>query len=146
MSDTSNDKPIDPIELFNQLSTSSSISINDFYAEAPKLRYSHEALGKLLLLPKSDLVVTPFRQETGGWYAVVVRGNSTYPVGGHNLFISDVEIESALEYKLGDIKPATPRKESDPNSIFSRILKVDLDSLPKVNLDPTQYISSDEKE
>lgn len=123
MSDTPNDKPIDPIELFNQLSTDSSISTNDFYADAPKLRYSHEALGKLLLLPKSNLVVAPFMQGRGGWTVVVVRGNALYPAGGHNLFISDNEIESALEHEIGELLPSIPRKESDPNSIFSKVLK-----------------------
>lgn len=124
MSNSNHDaQPVDPVELFNQLSTDSSISTNDFYTEAPKLRYSHEAHGKLLLLPKSGLVVVPFKQERGGWYAVVTKGNSTYPVGGHNLFISDVEIESALEHHLGELLPSTPRKESDPNSIWSKMLK-----------------------
>lgn len=123
MSDAPKNNPIDPVELFNQLSTDSSISTNDFYADAPKLRHSHEALGKLLLLPKSELVVVPFKQGIGGWTAVVVKGNLTYPVGGHNLFISDNEIESALEHELGALLPPTPRKESDPNSIFARILK-----------------------
>lgn len=123
MSDTPKENPIDPIELFNQLSTDSSISTNDFYADAPKLRYSHEALGKLLLLPKSNLVVAPFTQGRGGWTVVVVRGNALYPAGGHNLFISDNEIESALEYTLGELMPAVPRKESDPNSIFSKMIK-----------------------
>lgn len=123
MTDIPNDKPIDPVELFNQLSTSSSISINDFYEDAPKLRYSHEAKGKLLLLPKTDLVVTPYKEGSGGWYSVVVRGNSVYTPGGYNLFIPDVEIESALEYDLGELLPSIPRKESDPNSIFSRALK-----------------------
>lgn len=123
MTDTPNNKPIDPVELFNQLSTASSISVNEFYEEAPKLRFSHEAQGKLLLLPKTGLVVTPYKQGSGGWYSVVVRGSTMYPVGGHNLFITDVEIESALEYELGEIKSATPRVEPDPNSIFSRILR-----------------------
>lgn len=123
MTDTPKENPIDPVELFNQLSTESSISTNDFYADAPKLRYSHEAKGKLLLLPKSDLVVAPYSPGSGGWYAIVVRGNSVYTSDGHNLFIPDVEIESALEYELGALLPPTPRKESDPNSIFAKVLK-----------------------
>lgn len=123
MSDTPNEKPIDPIELFNQLSTDLSLSTNEFYADAPKLRHSYEALGKLLLLPKSDLVVVPYDQSSGGWYVVVVRGSSIYPAGGHNLFVSNNEIESALEYTLGELMAAIPRKESDPNSIFSKMLK-----------------------
>lgn len=123
MTDTPKENPIDPVELFNQLSTDSSISTNKFYADAPKLRYSHEAKGKLLLLPKSNLVVAPYKQESDGWYAVVVRGNSVYTSSGYNLFIPDVEIESALEYELGALLPPIPRKESDPNSIFAKALK-----------------------
>lgn len=123
MTDSSNDKPTDPVELFNQLSTDSRISINEFYEDAPKLRYSHQAKGKLLLLPKTGLVVAPYKDERGGWYAVVVRGNSMYTSEGHNLFIPDVEIESALEYEIGELKPSVPRKEADPNSIFSKVLK-----------------------
>lgn len=123
MSDSSKENPIDPVELFNQLSTDSSISTNDFYSDAPKLRYSHEAKGKLLLLPKSGLVVAPYNQGSDGWYAVVVRGNSVYTSSGHNLFIPDVEIESALEYELGELLQPIPRKESDPNNIFAKALK-----------------------
>jgi hypothetical protein len=116
-------EPIDPIELFNQLTPPSRLSKDDFYNEAPKLRYSHEALGKILLMPQTGLVVVPYEQGKGGWYATVVRGDETYPVGGHNLFISKIEIESALEYSLGELLPATPRIEPDENSIFGKLWK-----------------------
>lgn len=120
---TNENAPIDPVELFAQLSGEDSLSINDFYEEAPKLRYSHESQGKILLLPKTNLVVVPHEQCRGGWYVTVVRGNETYKPGGHNLYISDVEIESALEYSLGELLPAIPRVEPDPDSIFARLAR-----------------------
>lgn len=116
-------EPVDPIELFNSLTPPGGMSTNDFYKDAPKLRYSHEAMGKLLLLVESDLVVVPYEQKKGGWLATISRGNATYRVGGSNIYVSDIEIETAPEYGLGELKPSVPRIESPVNSIFRRLLK-----------------------
>ncbi len=40
--------------------------------------------------------MVPYEQNSGGWYCVVVAGtDSVYPVGGYNLFVPDIEIETA---------------------------------------------------
>lgn len=78
------------------------ISTNDYVALLPRRRYSHEAQGKVLLLPSSGLVVVPFeRRKGGGWTVVVVEGHGANPVGGYNLVPSDGEIETAIEVRLG---------------------------------------------
>lgn len=81
------------------------ISINDYVALLPRRRYSHLAQGKILLLPRTGLVVVPFREHSGGWDAVVVDGYGNYPVGGYHLSISDGEIETAIELTLGEPVP-----------------------------------------
>lgn len=83
------------------------ISSNEFCALLPRRRYSHEARGLVLLMPSSGLVVVPFEELSGGgWYAAVVEGHGSYPVGGHHLYISKVEIETAFEVSIGDPLPA----------------------------------------
>lgn len=78
------------------------ISTNDYVASLPRRRYSHEAQGKVLLLPSSGLVVVPFDERPGGgWAVVVVEGFGSYKVGGYHLFVSRGEIETAIELSLG---------------------------------------------
>jgi hypothetical protein len=82
------------------------ISTNDYCAMLPKQRYSHEAQGKILLLPSSGLVVVPFEMlKGGGWRVVVVDGFGSYPVGGYHLVIGDAETETAIELALGEPVP-----------------------------------------
>lgn len=92
------------------------ISTNDYCALLPKQRYSHEARGRILLLPSSGLVVVPFNEHTGGWDVVVVDGHGSYPVGGYHLSVGDAEIETAIELTLGEPVPVRyvgGRKEAD---------------------------------
>lgn len=92
------------------------ISINDYCKLLPKQRYTHEAQGKILLLPSSGLVVVPFKEHTGGWDVVVVEGFGSYPVGGYHLSVSDGEIETAIELALGEPVPVRfvgGRKEAE---------------------------------
>ncbi|HEX9089559.1 MAG TPA: hypothetical protein VF867_18860 [Arthrobacter sp.] len=81
------------------------ISTNDYCKLLPKLRYSHEAQGKILLLPSSGLVVVPFNNHTGGWDVVVVDGFGSYPVGGYHLSVGDAEIVTAIELGIGEPVP-----------------------------------------
>lgn len=99
------------------------ISINEYCKLLPKQRYSHEARGRILLLPSSGLVVVPFNEHTGGWDVVVVEGFGSYPVGGYHLSVGDAEIETAIELSLGDPAPVRyvgGRKEADnlPDGTF----------------------------
>lgn len=99
------------------------ISINEYCKLLPKQRYSHEARGRILLLPSSGLVVVPFKEHTGGWDVVVVDGFGSYPVGGYHLSVSVAEIETAIELALGEPVPVRyvgGRKEADslPDGTF----------------------------
>lgn len=82
------------------------LSTNDYCALLPRQRYTHEARSRILLLPSTGLVVVPLASvDDGGWYVAVVEGNDTYPVDGHDLFISKNEIETAIELAVGEPKP-----------------------------------------
>jgi len=82
------------------------ISTIDYCALLPKQRYSHEAQGKILLMPGSGLVVVPFEMRRGGgWTVVVVDGFGSYPVGGHHLVVGDAEIITAIELAIGEPVP-----------------------------------------
>lgn len=99
------------------------ISINDYCKLLPKQRYSHEAQGKILLLPSSGLVVVPFNAHVGGWDVVVVEGFGSYPVGGYHLSVGEAEIETATELAIGEPVPVRfvgGRKEADglPDGTF----------------------------
>lgn len=82
------------------------ISTVDYCALLPRRRYSHEARGSVLLLPRTGLVVVPFEElKGGGWYVAVVEGHGAYPVGGYHLHACDAEIETAVELSLGEPMP-----------------------------------------
>jgi hypothetical protein len=82
------------------------ISTHEYCKLLPRQRYSHEAQGRILLLPSSGLVVVPFEErKDGGWTVVVVEGFGSYPVGGHHLVIGDAEAETAIELSLGEPVP-----------------------------------------
>lgn len=79
--------------------TESGESTVDFCAKLPKTLWGHAAKGRLLLMPRTEMVVVPFQLAggggSGGWNCVVVRGNRTYPRGGYELFVGMEEIETA---------------------------------------------------
>lgn len=83
------------------------LSTIDYCKLLPRRRYSHEARGRVLLMPQTGLVVVPYEEfRGGGWYVTVVDGHGSYPVGGYNLSVSADEIETAVELALGDPVPA----------------------------------------
>lgn len=67
----------------------------DFCAKLPKTLWGYAAKGRLLLMPRTEMVVVPFQLTGDGWNCVVVRGNQTYPRGGYELFFGMEEIETA---------------------------------------------------
>lgn len=102
------------------------LSINDYCARLPRRRYAHTAHGLILKLPRTGLVVVPFRSHTTGWDAVVVEGHGSYPVGGYDVYISNNEIETAIEVRLGAEVPVklvtaeTAEKLEDGSWILTR--------------------------
>lgn len=69
-------------------------------------RLSHDARGRILLMPGSGLTVVPFEmRKGGGWTVVVVDGYGSYPVGGYHLVIGDAEITTAIELAAGEPVP-----------------------------------------
>ncbi|QOD06072.1 hypothetical protein IDT60_21150 (plasmid) [Pseudarthrobacter sp. BIM B-2242] len=85
--------------------TADGLSTNDYCASLPRRRYTHQAQGLILKLPRTGLVVVPFRSHKGGWSCVVVEGYGAYPVGGYDVSISNTEIETATELHLGEPVP-----------------------------------------
>lgn len=73
--------------------------------------YNHtwDMKGRLLLLPRTGIIGVPFEEHRGGWTFVVVNGEAckkddgtvSYPRGGYNIEVSDLEMTTAieLEYK-----------------------------------------------
>ncbi|KZE41408.1 hypothetical protein [Microbacterium sp. T32] len=76
--------------------------------------YTHDLKGKLLYFPRTDQVMVPFAMTSdGGWYVVVVfngeraprhdgtdgrqAGTPVYPAGGYSLYVSPLEMQTAIE-------------------------------------------------
>lgn len=73
-------------------------SINQELAKYPVQRaWAHDVKGRVLLMPRTGLVVVPHSDTNTGWNCVVVRGNGTYPVGGHDVYVSNREILRGVE-------------------------------------------------
>jgi hypothetical protein len=73
-------------------------SINQELENFPVQReYVHDVKGRILYLPRTGLVVVPVTQNSSGWDCVVVKGNGVYPVGGHDVAVSNREILRAIE-------------------------------------------------
>jgi len=92
-------------------------SINEALLALPQQRkYTHDLKGKLLYFPRTDQVMVPFemaRGAGGGWNVVVVfngeraprhdgtrgwkAGEPVYPPNGHSLFVSELEMQTAIE-------------------------------------------------
>jgi hypothetical protein len=71
-------------------------TLTQFCAALPRTLWSHAAKGRLLYLPRTEMVVCPFqRTAAGDWNCLIVRGNQTYPRGGYELLIFRDEIETA---------------------------------------------------
>lgn len=74
-------------------------SINEQLSKLPKRRHSYQAEGKILFFTRTKLVMVPSHFTLRGWYCVVVD-NGTYSVDKYNQFVSDLEIETALEITI----------------------------------------------
>lgn len=85
-------------------------SINEQLEELPIVRqHVHDVKGLVLRFPRTGLVMVPYEMARSGWNCVVVVGSTTYPRGGHDLFVSDEEIRRASELAL----PARPLLQSE---------------------------------
>jgi hypothetical protein len=73
-------------------------STNDYVAGLPKRRWSHEAKGRLLFMPRTGMVLTPCKMHgDSSWDCVVTVGTATYPTDGYSLWVGRDEIESAID-------------------------------------------------
>lgn len=84
-------------------------SINEQLAALPKRRDSVAKLkGLILFLPRTRHAVVPLDWVRGGYNCVVVDApaDSAYPVGGYDIFVSDIElmtgIELTVDFRRGD--------------------------------------------
>jgi hypothetical protein len=105
------------------------LSINEYCAQLPKRRWGHEAKGKILFFPRTQITGVPVEmRQGGGWNVVVVHSDHpSYPVGGYNLYVSECEIVTALEFywylpiEKQQLVPISYR-EPDPNSPFTKVM------------------------
>ena len=82
-------------------------SINAQLAELPAFReHTHDLIGVVLYLPRSKHVVVPTRHHQGGAGCVIIEGDESYPRGGHDVDVSDWELQRAervvLRWHAGD--------------------------------------------
>lgn len=70
---------------------------SQYFAARKRTLYSHAAKGRLLYLPRTEMIVCPFQMTSAqDWNCVVVRGNQTYPRGGYEILIFKDEIETSV--------------------------------------------------
>lgn len=73
-------------------------SLNAELLALPQQRtHVHDFIGHVLHLPRTGHVVVPFKRQPGGYDAVVIDGDESYPRGGHHLFVFDLELQTAIE-------------------------------------------------
>lgn len=101
------------------------LSINDYCARLPRRRYTHQAHGLILQLPRTGLDVFPFREHKGGWDAVVVEGHGAYPVGGYDVYIPETELETAIKVRFGEEVPGPALHGRDCREAGGRKLNPD---------------------
>lgn len=76
-------------------------SINDELDRLPEVReYAHDVKGRVLFSPRTGLTFVPYRDQGGGWSCVIVIGNGVYPVGGHDIDVSNREILRCPEMRI----------------------------------------------
>lgn len=84
-------------------------SINELVATQDRQRsVTHDIRGKLLLFPRTGMIMMPVAINSGGWGCVVVHGGTRtyddgrqmYPRGGYDLHVGDEEIANAVEVVL----------------------------------------------
>lgn len=73
----------------------------DYCSRLQRRRWSHEAKGRVLLFPRTELVMVPYRMHRdGSWSCVVVIGNDVYRPDGYSLSVGPEEITTAIEIDL----------------------------------------------
>lgn len=87
-------------------------SINAELLALPQQRvYTHDMEGRMLYFPRTDIVGVAYRtQGAGHWSVCVIDGGSkeikegsttpTYPRGGHDISVSDLEMQTAVELEI----------------------------------------------
>jgi hypothetical protein len=84
-----------------------------YFAGRPRTLWSHAAKGRLLYLPRTEMIVCPFQMTSSqDWNCLIVRGNQTYPRGGYEVLIFRDEIETAViidPERLGELTEGNPK-------------------------------------
>lgn len=97
-------------------------STNAQLHELPAFReHTHDLIGVVLYLPRLRHVVVPFRHHQGGAGCVIIEGDSTYPRGGHDVDVSDWELQRAERVVLcqqGPHELRTLRPLADGNRVW----------------------------
>lgn len=94
----------------------------DYCARLPRRRWSHQAKGLILELPRTGMVVAPFEMHDHGWNVVVVVGDraGVYRPDGYSLFVGNDEIETAIERGVGEPVNLETRKPERIDTRFTR--------------------------
>lgn len=86
---------------------------SEYFATRTRTLWSHAAKGRLLYLPRTEMVVCPFQMTRDqDWNCLIVRGNQTYPRGGYEVLIFRDEIETAViidPERLGELTEGNPK-------------------------------------
>lgn len=86
-------------------------SINaELLALSQQRTYTHDMKGRVVLLPRTGIIGVPIEMTSGGhWNFVIVDGSAckkedgmvSYPRGGYNIDVSDLELQTAVELVIG---------------------------------------------
>jgi hypothetical protein len=78
-------------------------STNAELHELPAYReHTHDLIGVVLYLPRQRHVVVPFQHHRGSAGCIIIEGDDTYPRGGHNVDVSDWELQRAERVVLSN--------------------------------------------
>lgn len=81
-------------------------SINADLLALPQQRtFTGQMRGGIYLLPRTGAIVTPTRDLADGADCIVLDGNGVYPRGGHDIWVPDLELQTAVELDLSKLNP-----------------------------------------
>lgn len=80
-------------------------SINaQLHALPVRRTWTYDVKGLVLYFPRTDMIMVPAKRlAPDGWGCIVAVGDETYPRDGYDLYVSDWEIQRAIEVPL--VKP-----------------------------------------
>lgn len=75
----------------------------DLLALPQQRNFTGQMRGGVYLLPRTGIVVTPARDTADGAGCIVLIGDDVYPRGGHDIWVSDLELQTAVELDLSAV-------------------------------------------